>query len=397
MAARDDGEAIEAFMPLTLEKNSSQREELSDLAVELVKRAAAFQSSLPPATAEALSKLIRLANCYYSNLIEGHKTHPIDIEQALEDNYSDDPEKRDLQLEGKAHIEVQKWIDDGGLQGRPTAPNAILEIHRRFCESLPAAFLHVTSPDTGKKTPLVPGAMRESYVRIGRLVAVSPGAIPRFLKSLDEAYKRLGRIESLLAPAFAHHRFLWIHPFLDGNGRVARLMSYAMLREALDTKGVWSLARGLSVNEMEYRHHLMACDKPRSGDSDGHGTLSETALAAFARFFIQCCIRQIAFMESLMEPTRLRIRIQIWAEEEMRAGNLPPRSDVVLKALAAQGELPRADAAPALGLTGRSARRVTSALVKSGAVTSSSSRAPLKLSFPAKLAWHWMPGLFPDA
>jgi Fic family protein len=36
---------------------------------------------------------------------------------------------------------------------------------------------------------------------------------------------------------------LWIHPFLDGNGRVARLMSHAMLLEALGTGGIWSIAR----------------------------------------------------------------------------------------------------------------------------------------------------------
>ena len=58
-------------------------------------------------------------NCYYSNLIEGHYTHPVDIERALKDEYSADPEKRDLQLEAKAHIKVQEWIDAGWLKARP--------------------------------------------------------------------------------------------------------------------------------------------------------------------------------------------------------------------------------------------------------------------------------------
>lgn len=43
-------------------------------------------------------------NCYYSNLIEGHDTHPTDIERALKNDYSNDPRKRDLQLVAKAHI-----------------------------------------------------------------------------------------------------------------------------------------------------------------------------------------------------------------------------------------------------------------------------------------------------
>ena len=56
-------------------------------------------------------------------------------------------------------------------------------------------------------------------------------------------YSNLGKTDSILAATSAHHRLLWIHPFLDGNGRVARLMSHAMLREALDSSGIWSIAR----------------------------------------------------------------------------------------------------------------------------------------------------------
>ncbi|MCB1720274.1 MAG: hypothetical protein KDI11_00795 [Alphaproteobacteria bacterium] len=52
-------------------------------------------------------------NCYYSNLIEGHDTHPRDIDKALAQNYADELKKRALQKEAVAHITVQKMIDDG--------------------------------------------------------------------------------------------------------------------------------------------------------------------------------------------------------------------------------------------------------------------------------------------
>ena len=173
-------------------------------------------------------------------------------------------------------------------------------------------------------------------------------------------------------------------------------MSYAMLKSALDTKGLWSVARGLARNEAEYKRHLAACDSPRRGDRDGRGTLSEAALASFTAFFLQTCIDQVIFMEGLMKPDRLRDRIMIWAEEEIRAGNLPAKSDTVLRAVLLQGSLTRADAVALLGVNERTARRVTSALLDSGALTSDSTRAPLQLAFPAKLAGRWMPGLFPD-
>lgn len=395
--AQDDGESIGLFEPLMVSEGSPKRGALNDLALELAEKSAAFRSSLPGSTAAALADLVRAMNCYYSNLIEGHNTHPVDIERALDGDYSADPKKRDLQLEAKAHITVQKWIDEGGLDEPPTAPASITEMHRRFCELLPEDLLWVEYPDTGERVKVVPGELRERYVEVGRHVAVSPGAVPRFMDRIHEAYAREGRIGSILAAACAHHRLLWIHPFMDGNGRVARLMSYAMLRESLDTRGLWSVARGLARREKDYKDHLQACDGERRGDRDGRGTLSESALASFTEFFLQVSIDQVDFMATLMQADRLRDRIMIWTEEEMRAGALPPKSDIVLKAILYQGKLERGEVDSMLGMSERAARRITSALLKAGAITSESTRAPLYLAFPAKYAERWMPGLFPEA
>ena len=151
---------------------------------------------------------------------------------------------------------------------------------------------------------MIPGALRDRDVKVGHHVPVSPGALPRFLERFEAAYTGLGRTDSILAAAAAHHRLLWIHPFLDGNGRVARLMSHAMLLESLDTGGVWSVARGLARNEETYKAQLMACDARRRNDLDGRGHLSEEALAAFTRFFLRTCIDQVDFMEGLVQPDR---------------------------------------------------------------------------------------------
>jgi hypothetical protein len=66
-----------------------------------------------PAAGTALADLVRSMNCYYSNLIEGHDAHPVDIERALKNDYSADRAKRDLQLEAKAHISVQTMARRG--------------------------------------------------------------------------------------------------------------------------------------------------------------------------------------------------------------------------------------------------------------------------------------------
>jgi Fic family protein len=100
------------------------------------------------------------------------------------------------------------------------------------------------------------------------------------------------------------------------------------------------------------------------------------AAGAFADFFLRTCIDQVAFMASLMQPDRLRDRILIWAEEEIRAGALPPKSDTVLKAVLYQGQIGRDEVQAILGTSDRTARRVTPALLEAGALSSPSPRAP---------------------
>lgn len=393
----DRGEAVDAMMPLVISEDARHRGELADLALELAAESAAFRGSLPPGVAAELARLVRTMNCYYSNLIEGHNTHPVDIDRAMHDDFSADAAKRNLQREAKAHVEVQGWLDGGGLgETAPTSAAAICDMHRRFCELLPEEMLFVEEPDTKERARVVPGELRQRDVQVGRHVAISPGAIPRFLTRFEEGYRRLGRVDAVLAAASAHHRLLWVHPFLDGNGRVARLMTHAMLLKTLDTGAVWSVARGLARRVNEYKQHLAACDLPRRNDLDGRGSLSEEALSEFTRFFLEVCIEQVRFMKDLIEPDRLRARIGLWAEEEIRAGKIPQKSTAIFEALLYRGELPRADVAGLLGVVDRQARRVTSALIDRGVIASDGARAPLRLAFPSALAGRWMPGLFPE-
>lgn len=394
--ANDRGDSIGAMEPLRLPEGNAARGRLTDLALELAQKSAGFRHSLPANVLTSLTDLVRSMNCYYSNLIEGHDTHPIDIERALKDDYSADPQKRNLQLEAKAHIAVQKWIDEGGIQGRALTLDGISELHRRLYELLPDDLCWNTDPESGERVRIIPGALRARDVRVGRLVAISPGAVPRFMQRFTEVYAPMGKTETVLNAAAAHHRLVWIHPFLDGNGRVVRLMSHAMLSETLDTGAIWSVARGLARSATTYKQHLAACDMPRRNDLDGRGTLSEEALVAFTDYFLQTCLDQVTFMQELVQPDRLRARILLWAEEEVRLGALPAKVTAVLEALLYRGELPRSDIPALLGVGDRQARRVIEELAKREIVTAESTRAPIRLAFPATLASRWMPGLFPE-
>jgi hypothetical protein len=83
LAAPDRGESVFQMEPLLTGETSRLRGKLTDMAVELAQKAAGFRRSLPESLLASLADLVRLMNCCYSNLIEGHYTHPIDIERAL--------------------------------------------------------------------------------------------------------------------------------------------------------------------------------------------------------------------------------------------------------------------------------------------------------------------------
>jgi len=392
----DRKETIGLMEPLTISPEAKNYSQLMDLVIEVTAASTGLTKSLPTGVVKALSELVRAMNCYYSNFIEGHNTHPVDIEKALKNDFSQDSRKRDLQLEAKAHIEVQRWIDSGSIRGKTYRTETIQGIHFQFSKSLPEDFLWVEDPNTKEKIKVVPGEIRQRDVKVGQHYAISPGAVPGFLKRYEEVYANLGKAEAILNVAAAHHRLLWIHPFLDGNGRVARFVSYSLLLETLETHSVWSIARGLARNVNEYKQHLMACDGSRRGDLDGRGSLSHEALCDFTKFFLTTCLDQIKFMEGLIQPNKLKARILLWAQEEIRAGELPERSQIVFEEILFRGELPRGEVEALLGISARSARRVVSALIERQVIASDSIRSPLRLAFPTNVTDRWLPGLFPQ-
>ena len=372
---------------------------LEDLALDMATKASGLASQLPLAVRKGVGDLVRSMNCYYSNLIEGHDTHPRDIDRALSHaDYSADPQKRVLQREAVAHIEVQRLIDNQeDLQVETTCVDYLTWLHREFCQRLPEELLWVQNPDTGERLRVVPGGLRAGWVQVGRHIPPDAEVLPRFLDRFAQAYdkNRLSKVRQIIALGAAHHRLLWIHPFYDGNGRVARLMSHASLQRCGVGSSLWSAARGLARNVKEYKALLMAADNPRFGDLDGRGTLSTKTLIAFCEFFMTVCIDQIDFMASLLEPSDLLRRMRLHIEEEMQVGNLHKGSFPILREALLTGEVPRGRTGEITGYGERMARNVVSDLIKKGYLKSETTRSLLVLSFPIDTVERWFPRLYP--
>ncbi len=393
MKATDSTTLMEPMLP------PDDESRLEDLAIDVATKASGLASQLPPAVRQGMGDLVRSMNCYYSNLIEGHDTHPRDIDRALSyDDYSTDAHKRGLQREAVAHIEVQRLIDhQEDLQVETTSVDYLLWLHGEFCQRLPEELLWVQNPDTGERLRMIPGELRTGTVQVGRHVPPEAESLPRFMNRFAAAYdrERLSKVRQIVALGAAHHRLLWIHPFYDGNGRVTRLMSHASLQRCGVGSSLWSVARGLARNVKEYKALLMDADEPRRGDLDGRGTLSTQALIKFCEFFLTICIDQIDFMASLLEPSELLRRMRLHIEEEVQKGNLHKGSFPILREALLAGEVPRGRAGEITGYGERMARNVVSDLLKKGYLKSNTTRSPLVLSFPIDAVERWFPRLYP--
>jgi Fic family protein len=371
---------------------------LEDLAYELVAAASALAGQIHPVVQQSIGNLVRSMNCYYSNLIEGHNTLPRDIERALAHDYSAEPGRRNLQLEAVAHIEVQSMIDSGADEpGEPVSKAYIQWLHREFCSRLPESLLWSENPNSGKRIRVIPGEIRTQDVKVGIHIPPSGEQLQDCLVRFEEIYSGVqSRFRKLIAVAAAHHRLLWIHPFLDGNGRVARLMAHAVFRRLGIGSSLWAVSRGLARNAADYKALLMSADRPRENDYDGRGGLSERALTEFCTFFLRISIDQVRFMQSILDPTNLLRRIELYCRDEAQAGGLPKGSYPVLREALLQGAVERGAVPGLVGLRERAARNITAALLEKKILLSDSSRAPLRLGFPTEVVERWFPSLYPS-
>jgi Fic family protein len=378
---------------------------LQEPAFDLVREANTLGGALHPITRRVVADLLRAVNTYHSNLIEGHNTRPRDIERALAGDFSHNAEERVLQLEARAHIDVQRAVDvrleiDPALE--VTSPDFLLFLHREFYERMPAEWRVVRSANGRDERIVVPGKLRDDEVEVGRHLPPPPDALPRFLARFDEAYDpaRLRGLDAVVAIAASHHRLLWIHPFLDGNGRVARLYTDAYLRRAgLGGHGLWTASRGLARQRLRYLESLANADVDRQGEYDGRGARSQAALGAFCRFFLDVCLDQVRFMGTLLGLDGLLARIDDYVLRRAARGigaKLPVEARHLLREAVLRGEVARGEAARITGTSDRTARRLVSQLVGETLLVSDTPKGPVRIGLPMEVVSFYFPRLFPE-
>ncbi|MFD1158943.1 Fic family protein [Roseovarius aestuarii] len=377
--------------------------ELADLSVEIQREASGLGKGLHPDSAAELADLVRMMNCYYSNLIEGHNTRPRDIEKALAGAELEE-ETRPLALEARAHVIVQREIDEmhrAGALPRPTSAEFLTWVHKIFYDEMPEEFRVIEHPD-GSREPIIPGRMRregDPEVAVGRHHPPSSGRVATFMEHFDKRFHIAARSASgrIIAIASAHHRLNYIHPFPDGNGRVSRLMSHAMALEAsIGGDGLWSISRGLArglKDRGEYKQMMDHADSPRLGDRDGRGNLSEAALKTYCAWFLNVALDQITFSAKLFDLDGLDKRYRRLVADTIDDKRAPDLVSAVLR----HGTLERGEAQFVLKTSERTARNTLKQLTTAGFLVSASPKTPVRLAFPLEYRERLFPNLFADA
>lgn len=370
----------------------------ADLGVQATR----LETMMPLPTRAALSSLLRVTNCFYSNLIEGHRTYPGDIDLAMRKAKQPDrpKETRTLVEEALAHIQVQEEIDAHRVHGEdrdPTAKETLCWIHHGFINRLPDDLRWAKGSQ--RKQRVLPGRLRTEHVAVGRHDPPAATHLDGFLDRFHIEYRdhTAPTAEGIARVAAAHHRILWIHPFLDGNGRVARLMTDWMLsRCGLDAGGIWRISRGFAHTLSTYRSLLEEADQQRRNDLDGRGNLTQRGLDAWCDYVVATAADQMSFVQGCLQDsskTSLLDRLHSWVKRTLPTSTKPFQVALLLERTIRLGEVRRVTGLEILGGHPRHGRRILDLLAAMRVMSVHDDR--LLPAIPISLAPVIFPALFP--
>ena len=394
------------FTPLLpLDKNGNIDAELLSMAEELCIKSATLAGSHAPQVLYGIKELLRKVNSYYSNQIESEGTHPIDIDKATRQEFSSDSKEKQLQQLSLVHVEVQKYVENYFTEDQiPFHSSFILDVHRAlYAHPDMAHFLQIEDKENNTIIEMIPGELRVGNVRVGQHIA--PGYTE--LSSLFNKYELLYRIpnhatqaKKVIFALASHHRLMWIHPFLDGNGRTARLVLDGIFSSmSLEGYGLWNISRGLSRRSEDYKRYLALADMLRQGDLDDRGALPTKAFISCIKFMLEVALDQVDFMNKNLKMHSLHERIESYVrlskEGLFDTKPLPKYSELLLKELLMVGEVPRGKVMDIIHTKDRTATTLIKELIQMDFLESDTPKSAIRLKFNAHFASYIFPELIP--
>jgi Fic family protein len=268
---------------------------LTDLILELdYLRKKELVGSTHPKVFFQLKHIFHTLESIGSARIEGNNTTIAEyIETKLEETKIVPPGIREIK-----NIENAMAFIEENVKEYPINRAFISEMHKMIVEGL------LPPPDgEGDRTP---GDYRKINLKINKSSHIPPDWI-LIEDYMSELINFIGRQDSpkydLLKAAIAHHRFVWVHPFGNANGRTVRLLTYAMLVKTGFNVNVGRIINPTAVfcsNRNDYYNNLSLAD-----------TGNETGSLAWAEYVLKGLKEEIEKIDKLMNYDYLRKEILI--------------------------------------------------------------------------------------
>ena len=180
-----------------------------------------IRPTTPPLVFLQLKQVFHVLESLASARIEGNHTTLADYVQARVAAQVTEGPPRSEQLREIDNIEqAMRQVEDAVQAGEPLTENLLRGLHATTVAGL------------AREGDRSPGAYRSGPVRMAQAEHMPPDArrVPEYMGELVNFINRNDPPKyDLMKVALAHHRFAWVHPFGNGNGRVVRLLTYALL------------------------------------------------------------------------------------------------------------------------------------------------------------------------
>lgn len=290
---------------------------ITDLIMELEQlRYKQLHGSTHPLVFAQLKSLFHMLESIGSSRIEGNNTTVLDYVESAKLNSTDIIDKSVEQIREIANIEnAMRYLEDN-IDDLEISIQLVRELHQ----------LTVSGLSASREGAMNPGAFRSQDVHINGSSHVPPTftTVSYYMNELMDFINRDDPPKyDLLKIAIAHHRFVWIHPFENGNGRVVRLFTYAMLLKKVfrDKNRIINPTAVFCSDRQAYYDNLSAAD---SGDNEG--------MIQWAEYMLEGLKGEIVKIDQLCDYAFLRQRILLPSlADAVSKRYLSPEQSIVLK------------------------------------------------------------------
>lgn len=290
---------------------------VTDLIMELEQlRYKQLQGTTHPLVFMQLKALFQMLESIGSSRIEGNNTTVLDYVESTKMKNPNSLNREAEQIREIKNIERAMSYLENNIDSLEISSHLVRELHQLTVEGLSA-------DGEGARHP---GAFRTQNVHINRSKHVPPEftMVDHYMSELMDFVNHTDPPKyDLLKIAIAHHRFVWIHPFENGNGRVVRLFTYAMLLKKVfrDKNRIINPTAVFCSDREKYYDNLSAAD---SGDDAG--------MIQWIEYMLEGLKSEIVKIDQLCDYSFLRQHILLPSlSDAVSKHYLTPDQAVVLK------------------------------------------------------------------